>query len=247
MKKKTSFTHRFLTKKNVLEASFLDGFSDIHTHYLPGVDDGFQTEKDTIDALNQMKEWGVKRICFTPHVMADLPDNRPVFLKEKFDLFLSKAPSGIELRLAAEYMLDASFYEQQSDGLLSLGGKYILIEMSYMYPSPELINIIYDLQIKGYIPLLAHPERYLFMSEEEYKSLREKGCRFQLNLMSLSGQYGGWAHDVAWYLLQNNMYDFVGSDIHNLRVFQHNMEHLKLTTKEQDLLYKLIRQNDLLW
>ena len=116
-----------------------------------------------------------------------------------------------------------------------------------MYPSPELINIIYDLQLKDYIPLLAHPERYVFMDEAEYKSLKEKGCRFQLNLMSLSGQYGGRAYDVAWFLLQNDMYDFVGTDIHHLRVLQHNMGHLKLTVKELDLLHKLIRQNDLLW
>ena len=100
MKKRTSFTHCFSTKKSALDVSLLQGFTDIHTHYLPGVDDGFQTEEDTIRALEEMIRWGVKRVYFTPHAMADLPDNRPVFLKERFARFQSNAPAGIELRLS---------------------------------------------------------------------------------------------------------------------------------------------------
>lgn len=247
MKKKSSVFDRFSSKKNFIEAGFLNGFTDIHSHYLPGVDDGFQTVEDTLQALHTMVEQGVKRIYFTPHVMADIPANRPGFLKERFTAFLQDAPAGIELRLAAEYMLDAAFFKQQEEGLLPLGNKHVLIEMSYLSPSPELINVIYDLQLKEYIPLLAHPERYLFMDEQQYRELKAKGCKYQLNLMSLSGQYGRRAHDVAWFLLQQGLYDYAGTDIHHLNAFLHNMNHLKINKKEQNLLQNLIRQNDLLW
>ncbi|MDD4515299.1 CpsB/CapC family capsule biosynthesis tyrosine phosphatase [Massilibacteroides sp.] len=247
MKKKKSLFYRFSAKRSFLETDLLSGFTDIHSHYLPGVDDGFQTKEDAINALDAMIDVGVKRVYLTPHVMADLPENYPDFLKERFLNFQQDAPKGVELRLAAEYMLDADFFKQKQAGLLPIGKNYILIEMSYMYPSPELINIIYDLQVTGFVPLLAHPERYLFMDEGQYKMLKEKGCKYQLNLMSLSRQYGERVFDTAWYLLQHGMYDFVGTDIHQLRVFLHNMTHLKLTTKEQDLLYNLIRQNERLW
>lgn len=247
MKKKNAFFDRFSPKKSFVEAGFLNGLTDIHSHYLPGVDDGFQTVEETVQALSTMVEHGVKRIYFTPHIMADIPKNRPGFLQERFAGFQKEAPAGIELRLAAEYMLDVGFYAQQEEGLLTLGGRHVLIEMSYLSPSLELINVIYDLQLKEYVPLLAHPERYLFMDKAQYSELKAKGCKYQLNLMSLSGQYGRRAQDVAWFLLQNGMYDFVGSDIHRLNVFLHNVNHLKLTLKEQNLLQDLIRQNDLLW
>jgi Capsular polysaccharide biosynthesis protein len=247
MKKKSSFFDRFASKKTAIEAGFLNGLTDIHSHYLPGVDDGFQTAEETAQALNAMIKQGVRRVYFTPHVMADIPENRPAFLQKRFADFQKEAPAGIELRLAAEYMLDVGFYGQQEDGLLTLGDKHVLIEMSYLSPSPELIHVIYDLQLKGYIPLLAHPERYLFMDQTQYCDLKAKGCKYQLNLMSLSGQYGERAQDVAWFLLQKGLYDFVGSDIHRLNVFLHHMNRLKLTLKEQNLLQSLIRQNDLLW
>lgn len=247
MKKKVPFSDRFATKKTFLETGLLAGLTDIHSHYLPGVDDGFQTVEDTTAALLEMGRLGVKRIYFTPHVMADIPANRPDFLYARFADFLKIAPEGIDLRVAAEYMLDAGFYKQMEEGLMTLGGKHVLIEMSYLSPSPELINIIYTLQLKEYTPILAHPERYMFMDEGQYRDLKKKGCKFQLNLMSLSGQYGMRAQDVAWFLLQNELYDFVGSDIHRLNVFLHNVNHLKLTLKEQKMLQKLICQNDLLW
>lgn len=246
MKKKKALFHRFQPKKTALEAGILNNLTDIHSHYLPDVDDGFEKTEDTIAALRVMVDWGVKCIYFTPHVMSDLPCNKREFLKERFADFLKIAPDGITFRLGAEYMLDASFYDHMKDGLLPLGENHVLIEMSYMSPSPQLTNIIYDLQMQNYIPLLAHPERYLFMSEKQYGELKEKGCRFQLNLTSLAGQYGQRVHDVAWFLLQQGMYDFVGSDIHNLNVFRHKVNLLRLTKEEQELVHKLVRKNDLL-
>ncbi len=247
MKKKVSIIDRFASRKSFLEAGLLKGFTDVHTHYLPAVDDGFRQAEGAIEALKTMVSLGVKRVWMTPHVMEDIPQNRPAFLKERFAGFVPLAPEGIELRLAAEYMLDGGFQKQQEEGLLTLGGNHVLIEMSYMAASPSLLNVVYDLQIKGYKPLLAHPERYLYLREADYLDLKEKGCRFQLNLMSLSGQYGQESREVAWYLLQNGMYDFVGSDIHNLQVFMHNVNRMKLTLKEQKLIQELSSQNDLLW
>lgn len=247
MRKKSSFFDCFSSKNSFLEIGLLNGLTDIHSHYLPGVDDGFQRVEDTVEALTVMLTYGVKRIYFTPHIMDDMPENCPRFLNEQFAAFQSQAPAGIELKLAGEYMLDAGFFKQQEEGLLTLGGNHVLVEMSYLSPPPELIPIIYDLQLKDYVPLLAHPERYLFMDEAQYRDLKDKGCKYQLNLMSLSGQYGPRAHDVAWFLLENGLYDFAGSDIHQLNVFLHNVNRLKLTLKEQKMLQNLILQNDLLW
>lgn len=246
MKKSQPFLYHFQPRKNAFEAKLLADLTDIHTHFLPGVDDGFQQKESAVSALKDMIDWGVKRVYFTPHIMDDLPLNNPAFLKERFAAFLEDAPTGIDIRLGAEYMLDASFYKQMEEGLLPLGKNHVLIEMSYLYPSPELMNVIYQLRINDYIPLLAHPERYLFMDEKQYRELKEKGCRFQLNLMSLSGQYGRHTHDVAWHLLQHGFYDFAGTDIHHLNAFRHNMTQLKLTKAEQELVRELIRKNDIL-
>jgi tyrosine-protein phosphatase YwqE len=95
---------------------------------------------------------------------------------------------------------------------------------------------VYELQLQNYVPLLAHPERYLFLGERAYVRLKERGCRYQLNLMSLAGQYGVRAREVAWFLLENGLYDFAGTDMHHLGVFRHAMERLRLTAPEVDRL-----------
>jgi protein-tyrosine phosphatase len=178
MKKKESFLLRFAKRSSLLEAGLLKGMADIHSHYLPGVDDGFQTEADAVETLLQMQEWGVTRVYCTPHMMTDYSENRPDFLRERFARFVEVVPDGLAMRLAGEYMLDAGFAAQRKAGLLTLGKDFVLIEMSYMSPSPGLMNTLYELQLNGLKPILAHPERYLFMDEKRYRELKEKGCRF---------------------------------------------------------------------
>ncbi len=247
MKKKSSLFYCFIPKKSAWQTDLLEGMTDIHSHYLPGVDDGMRTVDESVKALEEMRNRGVKHVYLTPHIMSELESNRPGFLRQQFSSLLQKAPEGIALRLAGEYMLDAAFDGQMKEGLLTLSDKYVLIEMSYMYPSPELNSVVYNLQVKGFQPIIAHPERYMFMERADYTTLKEKGCLYQLNLLSLSGQYGKRAYDVAWYLLQHGFYDFAGTDIHSYRILREALERLKLSLPEKNLIRSLIGRNDLLW
>ena len=244
MTRKSSLFDIFIKKTSFWEINLLKGITDIHSHYLPEVDDGMKTFEESIDALSSMKEHGVKRVYLTPHIVADYPKNNADFLKGQFVEFQKKASTGIELILAAEYMLDASFFLHMEDELLCLKDNHVLIETPFLSPSPELDNAIYNLQVRGYHPILAHPERYLYMDKDDYNSVKSKGCKFQMNLMSLSGLYGKRPYDVAWYLLEKGLYDFTGTDIHNYKVFQKSMSRLKMSKREITLICDLIAQND---
>ena len=245
MKKKSNLFDIFAKKHNFCDTELLKKGTDIHSHCLPGVDDGIQSVQEAIQALTAMKKHGIERVYFTPHVMEDYQKNSAIFLKQLFTEFQQDVSDiDIEMVLAAEYMLDASFYNHFEKGeLLCLKGDYLLIEMSYLSPSPDLEDIIYNLQLKGYRPILAHPERYLFMDQKDYTHLKQLGCKYQLNLMSLSGQYGKRAYNVAWYLLQNGLYDFAGTDMHNYKVFHRSMSRLKLTKREVALIQNLLEKN----
>ena len=121
-------------KKNAVHTDLLRGTADVHSHLLPGVDDGVQSADDMQAALNAMQEAGVERVFLTPHVMADLPDNRRSYLQDRFACMKQFAPEGVELRLAAEYMLDAGFRLQMADGLLTYADRQVLVETSYLSP-----------------------------------------------------------------------------------------------------------------
>jgi len=230
-------------KTEFWNTGLLNGAIDIHSHYLPGVDDGMKSMEEAIGAITKMAEHGVKRIYLTPHVMEDYPENTTTYLREQFNKFREKVPDGIELSLAAEYMLDTSFYKHLEGELLTLKNKHTLIEMSYFSPSPELNNAIYRLQLKGYTPILAHPERYRYMSKESLRHTKELGCKYQLNLMSLSGLYGKRVSEIAWSMLKEGEYDFLGTDIHNYSVFHRNVSHLRLADNETILIKNLIEKN----
>ncbi len=126
-------------------------------------------------------------------------------------------------------MMDESFYHLfEKETLLVLKDNYVLVEMSYLYPPLNIFDIIFNLQVAGYIPVLAHPERYNFYHSNvnEYKKLKKVGCYFQMNLLSSTGYYGPEVAKAADYLLQNNMIDFVGSDVHHekhLSFFEKNI------------------------
>ena len=137
-------------KKNAVHTDLLRGAADVHSHLLPGVDDGVQSADDMRAALEAMLEAGVERVFLTPHVMADLPDNRRSYLQDRFACVKQSAPEGIELRLAAEYMLDAGFRLQMADGLLTYADRQVLVETSYLSPSPDYLNLLYELSLEGY-------------------------------------------------------------------------------------------------
>ena len=131
---------------------------------------------------------------------------------------LEKADISIRLNAAAEYLMDDHFVKLFTDKQLrTIKDNYVLVEMSYINPPIQLYQILFDLQVAGYIPVLAHPERYIFFHNNfaEYKKLKNAGCLFQLNLLSAVGYYGVEVAAVASKLLSAGMIDFAGSDVHH--------------------------------
>lgn len=201
----------------------LQGFTDWHSHILPGVDDGFQDMESSLAALARYEEVGVRKIWLTPHVMEDYP-NTPEKLRERFAELKGEYTGGIELCLAAENMLDNLFEERMESGnVLPIGdaGNHILVETSYMNPPYGMDSMIESIFSAGYFPLLAHPERYRYMSEKDYRKWKERGVKFQTNYFSITGGYGEEARKKLEWLLEQDMIDVCGSDLHRLQFFEH--------------------------
>ncbi len=212
---------RFFSKKLFLK-DLLEGFVDIHNHILPGIDDGAKTIEDSLNLLKKMKELGVKQFIPTPHIMQDFYPNTDDTIGDAYQTLLSALNSdlleGITLNPAAEYMIDNHFESLlENRNLFTLKRSYVLIEMSYFQAPINLEDIIFKIKTQGYIPVLAHPERYSFYHNnlDYYKRLKQLGCCFQLNLLSLSDHYGKNVEKTAHYLIEEQLIDYVGTDIHN--------------------------------
>jgi tyrosine-protein phosphatase YwqE len=188
---------------------------------LPGIDDGAKNLDDSLRLIKALQGFGAKQFVTTPHIIQYFYDNDFQSIKSTEEVFhknLEQNNISIPVRAAAEYMMDESFVKLfQSGELLTLKDNYVLVEMSYLNPPIQLYSIIFELQVAGYIPILAHPERYTFYHNnlDEYKKLINAGCLFQLNLLSVVGYYGAAIARIADYLLKNGMYNFVGSDVHH--------------------------------
>jgi tyrosine-protein phosphatase YwqE len=211
----------FLFKKSkpTLRSLIPQGYIDIHSHILPGIDDGAKNSSDSTFLLSKMKEFGFAQAVATPHIIQGIWENTFESIQKTYDdnTTIWEA-SGIKVTSAAEYMMDSEFDKLfKTEKLRTLKDNYVLVEMSYINPPIQLYEILFDLRVAGYQPVLAHPERYVFYHKEikEYKKLINAGCLLQLNLLSLTGYYGKEVAKVADSLLQNGMYSFSGSDIHH--------------------------------
>lgn len=197
---------------------------DIHNHILPGVDDGFQSVKDSIEAVRRLKDAGVNEIVFTPHLNPELfGDQNEDTIRRAYEDFACQIPSawGVKTSLAAEYMIIKDFEKRSADPSLLLydDGESILVEMSYFYRSPNLEDTVFNLLMDGRKPILAHPERYLYMLDElsTFDTLADSGCRFQMNYLSLTGVYGRDSLKILNYLKSRDLYSFCATDLHSLR------------------------------
>ena len=200
------------------QSGVLQGFTDWHSHILPGVDDGIPDMESSLAVLEAYEKNGVKRVWLTPHIMEDFP-NTPESLRQRFAELKEAYKGDIELNLAAENMLDSLFMERlEARDLLTIGkeGTHLLVETSYLNPPMEFDDMIDEIQKAGYYPVLAHPERYRYMNEADYKDLRRRGVLFQVNLLSVVGGYGETARGKAEWFLREGMAEAVGSDIHRL-------------------------------
>ena len=200
-----------------LDSSVFNGFTDWHSHILPAVDDGVQTMDEALAILRRYETLGVKSVWLTPHIMEDMP-NTTARLRERFDELKSQYRGAVELHLAAENMMDNLFSERLAAGdLLPLGERadHLLVETSYFNPPINLYETLEAVKARGYYPVLAHPERYVYMGMADYRRLKEMGVKFQLNLPSVCGRYGRQVRATAERLRKDNLYDFTGTDIHN--------------------------------
>lgn len=207
--------------KPVLKDLIPDDHIDIHSHLLPGIDDGAKNFEDTLLLTTALQGFGISQFITTPHIIQHVWDNtHEQILSKKAATVLELHSNHISIpfKAAAEYLMDDQFVRLfQSKDLLTLKDNYVLVEMSYINAPIQLYDILFDLQVAGYIPVLAHPERYLFYhnSFNEYVKLKRAGCLFQLNLLSIVGYYGAGITKIAEQLLQKGLYSYVGSDVHH--------------------------------
>lgn len=240
--------HFFKQKKTYLRDLIPDNFVDIHSHLLPGIDDGASTIEESANLINGLEEIGFKKFITTPHIMGEIWRNTSNSINEKLDSTVSeiKVPNiHNRLKAAAEYMMDGEFTELfKKEKLLCLKDNYVLVEMSYLNPPIQLYEILFELQVAGYQPVLAHPERYLFYHEpslSDYRKLKKVGCLFQLNMLSTTGYYGERVAKTANLLLKNGLIDFVGSDVHHKRHLE--FMHKKIVLKNFEYLTPVFQNN----
>ena len=237
----------FFKNRPVLKDLIPSNFVDIHSHLLPGIDDGARTFKDTLQLILLLKNIGVSQFITTPHTMYQVWDNSResiLTLLAETKLELEKNDLIIPFNAASEYLMDDQFVKLfQTGELLTLKDNYVLVEMSYLSAPIQLYTILFDLQVAGYIPVLAHPERYTFYhyNFQEYEKLKRVGCLFQLNLLAIVGYYGNPIAKIAEQLLQKGMYDFVGTDVHHDKHIAFFEEKVKL--KEIQALKEVIENN----
>lgn len=212
----------FKKSRPILKDLIPEDYTDIHSHLLPGIDDGAKTPAHAVSLISGLTEIGVRQFVTTPHIINSVWDNNRENIEATHAATmatLEKEGMNVPLRAAAEYMMDSFFFDllKKGEPLLTLKDNYVLVEMSYLSAPIQLYDFIFELQLEGYKPVLAHPERYLFYYNkfEEYNRLKKAGCLFQLNLLSTVGYYGGQVAHLAQRLIDREMYDFVGSDLHH--------------------------------
>ena len=223
----------FDRQRTLRESGLFDGFTEWHCHLLPGVDDGIKTPEDSLKALRLYEAAGIRTVWLTPHVMEDMP-NTTASLRERFDELKRAYQGNIELHLASENMLDALFEERlEANDFLPIGveGTHLLVETSYFNPPMDLTGILKRIQSRGYYPILAHPERYVYMNDKDYSDLKKMGIKFQMNIPALAGMYGEQTQKKARKLLKSGMYNYLGNDTHTCSFFTSLLDK-KLPAKE---------------
>ena len=195
---------------------------DIHSHLIPAIDDGVTSFENSLEVIQQLQDAGYKKLVTTPHIISDTYKNTPEIILgglKNLNEFLKANGNSIVVEAAAEYYLDLSLINEVNAGnpLLTFGDKYVLFEMNYVTEPYQLNDFIFSLTTKGYKPILAHPERYQFMTVQKAEDLRHRGVLLQLNMLSLIGFYSRPVQVMAHKLIDQGFIDFLGSDCHSLK------------------------------
>jgi protein-tyrosine phosphatase len=208
-------------KKSLVAADLSALGTDMHSHFIPGIDDGAQTIEDSIELIRFFHEKGYKKVVTTPHIMGDAYRNTPEIIMEglgKVRAALKENNIPIEVEAAAEYYIDYDFETKLDKGnLLTFGKNYVLVEVSFVNPPDNLYNTFFKMQLAGYKPVLAHPERYTFWHKQfdKYQEIMDKGVFLQLNMNSLTGHYSVETKRIAEQMISKGMISFLGSDCHH--------------------------------
>jgi len=208
----------------------------MHSHLLPGIDDGSPDVQMSDLLIKGLVDLGYKKLITTPHVMSDLYRNTAATIESAYKRLKEEtqlSSVNFPVKPAAEFMLDDGFDElfRNNGSLLTIGNNFVLVEFSFAAPPPNYKEKIFDLQLRGYVPILAHPERYLYWvgNKEVFDDLNTAGCLFAVNLLSFTGYYGKPCLDLAHNFLKNNYISFLGTDLHHLR-------HLEMLQKAHQLM-----------
>ena len=214
----------FFSKKKSSPADLSWLQADMHSHLLPGIDDGSPDMSTSLQLIRGLKELGYKKIITTPHVLWEIyPNTRETIVNKQQEVQKEIEAAGIdiEFKAAAEYFIDDHFADQLKNKvpLLTISANMVLVEFSMVNMPMDLQEVLFEMQLQNYQPVLAHPERYSFLlrKKEVFDELKNAGCLFQLNLLSLSGHYGEGIQQIAESLLKKGYYDYAGTDLHHHR------------------------------
>jgi len=222
-------------------ANFQGLACDMHSHLIPGVDDGSPDLETSLRLIRGMTDLGYKKLITSPHVNQHFFPNTPEIIgagKIAVQEELRRQQLAVEFNAAAEYLMDDDFSAKLSSGqpLLTIRDNMVLVELSFVVPAMNIKDLIFELQLQGYQPILAHPERYLYFAAAKgwFEQLREAGCLFQLNMMSFAGHYGREVRDLAHYLVKKKYVEFLGTDLHHER-------HLDILRSSESI-FKAVQQ-----
>ncbi len=238
----------FGKREQVMPPADLSGLRcDVHSHFIPGIDDGAQNLEQSMELLRAMHELGYRKVITTPHSMADGYRNTPEIIfggLEKLRAEVARQGLDMEVDAAAEYYLDHDLEKKVTDRtVLTFGDKLLLFELPFISEPTILLNVVFAMQTNGYRPVLAHPERYGFWHNDfgKYERLKERGVLFQLNMVALTGAYGPKAKEIAERLIDAGAYELIGSDCHNMN----HVEAIR-NSLTRPYLHKLIASGKLL-
>jgi tyrosine-protein phosphatase YwqE len=215
----------------------------MHSHLVPGIDDGAPDVDTSLQLIRGMHELGYKKLITTPHIMWEMFKNtheKILAAYQSIKIKLEQSNIPVELLVAAEYYMDDHFDEllRKDEPLLTLKDNLVLVEFSFIRQPVDLKEMLFKLLIKGYQPVIAHPERYLYFGAHKnwYDEMKDQGCLFQLNLLSLCGFYGKKQEELAQYLIRKKYVDLIGTDLHNA----HHLQILKSSSSIMDAVKKLL-------
>ncbi|MHA7130396.1 tyrosine-protein phosphatase [Algoriphagus namhaensis] len=237
----------FKKKSTITESLSLDWLEvDMHSHLIPGIDDGSKSTEESLELISRLAGYGLRKIITTPHIMSEYFKNTPEIIKmglEDLKKSVKKAGIEIEIEAAAEYYLDEIFLEKVKAGeeILTFGDNYILVETGFINRPQMLVETLFQLEMSGYTPIFAHPERYQYLLADKQllQELIDRNLLFQVNLLSLTGFYSKPVKDFAEMLIERGVVRFFGTDCHNTRY----LDMLEMLPKSKN--YDKIKQLDL--